>query len=1102
MSASPSPFPAAPPALTVQTPATAGPEAHPARPSSSPCPAPLSFFPLSPRPSTPRLSTPALMRQRWPPPPPLTSPMPSHLTTCSTVPFLPPPPSSSSVTCSSLRSSPPFLSAPPLLPSSSSPPPPLTPSPSPPSPPPCCPPGSEGPGGFSERLLGSTSVWRVSQLDPEQVARGLEREAAGVFLVHCRGDQATLLSVRLPNGRGEAAMHNIPVKEYGKFLHLEGSCLLFDNIIKLISFYCFSRDILPVTLRLPKVITMAKKEELSVVSAMAKEFCTMALPLHDGETNEPPAAQPQFCHVVPNVVERLTHSDSVWGESPVLSTASSRTADEAAPRPASGVPLPLQRAPLCPQGDAPPAQPHSLPNGTAVPPPDAMGQSNKLRFKRPPPRPPSLCAGSPAGPPCGAAGGDGPPCGAAGGGGPPGGIASPSAVGEEGHFEKLLKEARKTEPPLSPPPPSRPPVPWQARPPPCQPPAPPRRASPNTAPGGGAEGPMGEEGEGAGQEQRASGSPTIGDLLQLQAPAQSSQTDGRTTEEREEEGGKEREEEEGGLSTTSPTLPSQSSCKRPPRPVPPPRRKQAPKPPEPAGGAGLTANQCAAVRATPPSSVRRPDVSLYSPQGGAAVGADPDSCSPSSSEEDPGEVGHGEEHNQSQRSDSHASSKAAVKRTPTTVMLGRARHRLSSVLTGLMSHDVRLTQRIVELARDPISYFGNLVKEHRTFTLETMSRHSSTTELLQEIRTMMTQLKSYLLQSTELQGMLEPQHQYTHDKLESIAEAALCKSVLKPLRESIYLRLETLHSEDGSTQRLVHNQSSVLGSTTTALGVTTAVPEAPAMEKINVKLCSLHLEYSPQRKIQLLLKTCKIIYDSMAVSSPGRAHGADDFLPVMMYVLARSKLAQLRLDVEYMMELMDPSLSLGEGSYYLTTTYGALEHIKTFDQQRAATRQLSREVQDSINRWERRRTLNKERMSQGSVQDFLTVCCPEVGSNPRALGVLPGTSIHELTAQCASRFEQDSYIISLFMDGLMRPLAPTELALGVKNSLPPGGCCFVFHPAHLIADVQTGIVPPVDPKQVLDSDGPGETGNEDDTKTVVTLDDAIQEQAGESLITL
>ena len=34
--------------------------------------------------------------------------------------------------------------------------------------------------------------------------------------------------------------------------------------------YGWFRDILPVTLRLPKVITMAKKEERLVVSAMAK----------------------------------------------------------------------------------------------------------------------------------------------------------------------------------------------------------------------------------------------------------------------------------------------------------------------------------------------------------------------------------------------------------------------------------------------------------------------------------------------------------------------------------------------------------------------------------------------------------------------------------------------------------------------------------------------------------------------------------------------------------------------------------------------------------------------------------------------------------------
>ena len=138
---------------------------------------------------------------------------------------------------------------------------------------------------------------------------------------------------------------------------------------------------------------------------------------------------------------------------------------------------------------------------------------------------------------------------------------------------------------------------------------------------------------------------------------------------------------------------------------------------------------------------------------------------------------------------------------------------------------------------------------------------------------------------------------------ENIVEAALCKSVLKPLREPIYQELEKLHTNDNSLKQLAHNQvgldmqettvhtlqystlifilhgvcccvcvcqSTVLGSTTTALGVTTAVPEAAAMERISIKLNNLHLEYSPQKKIELMLKACKIIYDSMSLSSPGQ----------------------------------------------------------------------------------------------------------------------------------------------------------------------------------------------------------------------------------------
>lgn len=41
---------------------------------------------------------------------------------------------------------------------------------------------------------------------------------------------------------------------------------------------------------------------------------------------------------------------------------------------------------------------------------------------------------------------------------------------------------------------------------------------------------------------------------------------------------------------------------------------------------------------------------------------------------------------------------------------------------------------------------------------------------------------------------------------ESIAEAALCKSVLKPLRESIYQSLEKLHTDNNSLKQLAQNQ--------------------------------------------------------------------------------------------------------------------------------------------------------------------------------------------------------------------------------------------------------------------------------------------------------
>lgn len=374
-------------------------------------------------------------------------------------------------------------------------------------------------------------------------------------------------------------------------------------------------------------------------------------------------------------------------------------------------------------------------------------------------------------------------------------------------------------------------------------------------------------------------------------------------------------------------------------------------------------------------------------------------------------------------------------------MLDRAKNRLSivaitNVFSAFMSADRKLQKRIAELAHDKDSYFGNLVQDYKAYSLEMMAKQSSSTEMLQEIRLMMTQLKSYLVQSTELKSMVD-YNLYTDDKIDAIVEAALCKCVLKPLKAPIECYLREIHNKDGSLRLLTENQLVIQDTTTTDLGVTTSVPDNGVMEKITQKFNIMHKTYSPEKKITYLLKACKLIYDSMATGNPGKHHGADDFLPVLMYVLARCDLVALLLDVEYMMELMDPSLQLGEGSYYLTTTYGALEHIKNYDKI-TVTRQLSLEVQDSIHRWERRRTLNKARVSRSSIQDFITISFEELEVNTRTLATKPDTRVAQVLQQCAEKFEVSEphkYGLFVLVNEIFYRLAEDALPQQVKSRL-------------------------------------------------------------------
>ncbi|XP_078090378.1 ras and Rab interactor 3 isoform X2 [Mustelus asterias] len=423
------------------------------------------------------------------------------------------------------------------------------------------------------------------------------------------------------------------------------------------------------------------------------------------------------------------------------------------------------------------------------------------------------------------------------------------------------------------------------------------------------------------------------------------------------------------------------------------------------------------------------DGSLYSPDGNVLTPvSEADSYSTSSTEEEQDPV----------------NTRSRTKRHRHSMMLDKAKSRLSivalsNVLNAFRSTDRKIQKKITELAQEKESYFGRLVQDYKAYTLEVMGNHTSSTEMLQEIRQMMTQLKSYLLQSTELTVMVDASYQ-SEEKLEAVVEAALCKCVLKPLKDDIDSQLKEIHAKNGSLKLLTENQQIVQNTTTTDLGVSTSVPEVNLLEKIQQKISTMHQAYSPEKKVTYLLKACKLIYDSMAVGNAAKPHGADDFLPVLMYVLARSNLTSLLQDVEYMMELLDPSLHLGEGYYYLTTTYGALEHIKHYDKH-TVTRQLSHEVQDSIHQWQRRRTLNMKQLSRSSMQDFLSVSFLEPGSNVKTFAVHSETTAEKLSSQCAEKFgiaEGEDYYLHLVVEERCLQLAAEAMPHCLKNVLQKG----------------------------------------------------------------
>ncbi|XP_020834011.1 ras and Rab interactor-like protein isoform X2 [Phascolarctos cinereus] len=231
------------------------------------------------------------------------------------------------------------------------------------------------------------------------------------------------------------------------------------------------------------------------------------------------------------------------------------------------------------------------------------------------------------------------------------------------------------------------------------------------------------------------------------------------------------------------------------------------------------------------------------------------------------------------------------------------------------------------------------------------------TELLQDIRHLLTDLKDHLVNDPEVQAAyrarMAPPAQ-DHEDLEAMVEAAVCWVVLRPLQPVLWTKLRMLRARD--LQQLQWRQEVMR-----AWALQEAPIPSPTRHRIQARLAHLHTVWAPQRKVALLLAICRDVYEGLAQSGSQEPLGADDFLPALTEELLWSPdIEATQLDVEFLMEILDPAELLGETGYYLTTWFGALHHIAHFQPAVSgpAPKGLSYEARASIRLWQRRRTLH------------------------------------------------------------------------------------------------------------------------------------------------
>ncbi|XP_076620942.1 src homology 2 domain-containing protein sprint isoform X5 [Colletes latitarsis] len=244
----------------------------------------------------------------------------------------------------------------------------------------------------------------------------------------------------------------------------------------------------------------------------------------------------------------------------------------------------------------------------------------------------------------------------------------------------------------------------------------------------------------------------------------------------------------------------------------------------------------------------------------------------------------------------------------------------------------------LQLAADKTTTFSQNIDNFIQCTKE--GKEGSPHVVMRNMRQFMSGMKNYLVKHGEREFEKEVEKERLKLKaneflnLDAILEGVMMGLVVRPLREHVYRLFVEHYATTGSLQTLAESIQHAQGKQVQDLGVRAKIipPSEPSLERILKYIDRLQKADSPLDKLENLLAAISAIFNSVKLANSGRhvTLGADDLLPLLVWVLVRGKVVDAEVEAEYMWGLLHPSLLTGEGGYYLTTLSSAVHVLKTF----------------------------------------------------------------------------------------------------------------------------------------------------------------------------